>query len=115
MLGMFDVHPKAKRLRDGREVPFDGAATVAPPPEGKKTLSSSWSSREGVASSSELASVQRFDGESTVRDPDDFDVFRKGPGEIWDGDEDGVAGAKVRLELRLVINVPTYPHFATPP
>lgn len=84
--GHFDVHPKAKRLRDGREVPFDGEAGFAslsketPPP---------------LIKGGEIEGETVFKGETKVKDPDDFDVFRKGPGELWDGDESGVAGAKV--------------------
>lgn len=90
-IGQFDVHPKAKRLHDAREVPFDGEARLAPPPKGtKKASSSSKVGGGGIA-----ASVTEFKGENKVKDPDDFDVFRKGPGELWDGDESGVAGAKV--------------------
>lgn len=97
---MFDVHPKAKRLRDGREVPFDGVANLAHPPEGKGALSSttpSSSSRKGKGGGNEkeMASVAEFEGLSTVKDPGDFDVFRKDPGEIWEGEEGGVAAAKV--------------------
>eukprot|EP00903_Cladosiphon_okamuranus_P017842 g16420.t1 len=101
--GMFDVHPKARRLRDGREVPFDGVASLASPPEGEDALSSlSSSSRKGKGNgksgAGELGSVTAFAGGSTVRDPDDFDVFRKGPGETWDGDETGIEGAKVAAD-----------------
>lgn len=86
-IGHFDVHPKAKRLHDAREVPFDGEARLAPPPKEKKT--SSLKAGDGIVG------VTEFGGETKVRDPDDFDVFRKGPGELWDGDESGVGGAKV--------------------
>lgn len=92
--GLFDIQPKARRLRDGREVPFDGVASLDPSHGEKRPLSSSSSPRKGGELA--VASVTAFDGGSTVRDPDDFDVFRKGPGELWDGDELGVAGAKVK-------------------
>lgn len=100
---MFDVHPKAKRLRNGREVPFDGAANLAPPPKGKSALvspssSSSSRTRTGNGGDKELASVTAFESLTAVKDPDDFDVFRKGPGEIWEGDEDGATAAKVSSE-----------------
>ena len=48
------------------------------------------------------ASVSDFAGENTVRDPTDFDVFQKGPGELWDVEESGAAGAQVSLPLSLL-------------
>lgn len=41
--------------------------------------------------------MSAFGGENTVKCPDDFDVFRKGPGELWDVEESGAAGAQVSV------------------
>lgn len=46
-------------------------------------------------------SVSAFGGKNPVEDPHDFDVFRKGPGELWDVEESGAAGAQVGVSSPL--------------
>ncbi|CBN79673.1 hypothetical protein Esi_0322_0013 [Ectocarpus siliculosus] len=96
--GPFDIHPKAKRLRDGREVPFDGEADFVRPPPAQAKGSSPSLSATTKTSLREVERVTAFKGDTAVKDPPDFDVFRKGPGELWGEDEEGAAAAKVAAD-----------------
>lgn len=93
--GPFDIHPKAKRLRDGREVPFDGEADLVRPPPAQTKGSSASPSATTKTSLRQVEKVTAFKGDTAVKDPHDFDVFRKGPGELWGEGEEGTAAAKV--------------------
>ncbi|CAN0071015.1 unnamed protein product, partial [Ectocarpus sp. 12 AP-2014] len=96
--GSFDIQPKAKRLRDGREVPFDGEADFVRPPPAQAKGSSSSLSATTKTSSREVERVTAFKCDTAVKDPPDFDVVRKGPGELWGEDEDGAAAAKAAAD-----------------
>ncbi|CAN0047892.1 unnamed protein product, partial [Ectocarpus fasciculatus] len=96
--GPFDVHPKAKRLRDGREVPFDGEADLVRPPPAQTKGSSPSPSATTKTSLREVEKVTAFKGDTAVKDPHDFDVFRKGPGELWGEGEEGAAAAKAAAD-----------------
>ena len=71
--GAFDAHPKAHRLRDGREVYFAGAGISSNPD----------------ASAEKETPLPVGPGSGALRDPVDFDISRKGVSEKWQGDGEG--------------------------
>ncbi|CAB1118818.1 unnamed protein product [Ectocarpus sp. CCAP 1310/34] len=96
--GPFDIHPKATRLRDGREIPFDGEADFLRPPPAQAKGSPPSLSATTTTSSREVERITAFTGDTAVKDPPDFDVFRKGSSELWDEDEDGAAAEKAAAD-----------------
>lgn len=89
--GAFDVRPKANRLRDGREVHFAGEARLAhAKPSNQNALAAGNASPRNVV--------------PAPRDPPDFDVFRRVTGELWGGEEDGVARGELASNKASVVD-----------